>query len=98
MSLSRLSSKGGELALFPHPFPLPKLDFWRIRRIFSNLVGDFVNISDRISNQFHPPCLKPEKKATQLEKIKIQVENYFFPVGKLKSGCFLILVVLLQFS
>ena len=68
MSLSRLSSKGGELALFPHPFPLPKLDFWRIRRIFSNLVGDFVNISDGISNQFHPPCIKPEKKPPNWKK------------------------------
>ena len=28
---SRLSSKGGELALFPHPISLPKLDFWGIR-------------------------------------------------------------------
>ncbi len=31
LSLSRLSTKGGELALFPHPFSLPKLDFWGIR-------------------------------------------------------------------
>ena len=28
---SRLNSKSGELALFPHPFSLPKLDFWGIR-------------------------------------------------------------------
>ena len=31
ISSSRLSSKGGELALFPHPISLPKLDFWGIR-------------------------------------------------------------------
>ena len=30
ISSSRLSSKGGELALFPHPISLPKLDFWGI--------------------------------------------------------------------
>ena len=68
MSLSRLSSKGGELALFPHPFPLPKLDFWGIRRIFSNLVGDFVNISDGISNQFQPPCQNPKKNHPTVKK------------------------------
>lgn len=28
---SCLNSKSGELALFPHPFSLPKLDFWGIR-------------------------------------------------------------------
>ena len=31
ISSCRLSSKGGELALFPHPISLPKLDFWGIR-------------------------------------------------------------------